>query len=126
MPKLQYFTQTTTSGFPSPAEDYLAESLDLNQLLIKHPAATFFMRADGDGMQRFSIRNQDLLIVDKSLTAKAGHIILVIVNGELSIRYLEKIDLDELVLANDHGSIKLLKSEESIWGVVIAVIHQFI
>ena len=74
------------AGFPSPAEQYLEPPLDLNELLVKRPAATFFVRVEGDSMIGAGIRDKDLLVVDRSLTPANGDIIIASVNGEFTVK----------------------------------------
>ena len=74
------------AGFPSPAEQYLEPPLDLNELLVKRPAATFFVRVEGDSMINAGIRDKDLLVVDRSLTPANGDIIIAAVDGEFTVK----------------------------------------
>ena len=75
------FTCSVSAGFPSPAEDHVDRKLDLNELLVPHPAATFFVRVAGDSMINAGINNGDILVVDRSVEATNGKIIIAIVNG---------------------------------------------
>ena len=74
------------AGFPSPAEQYLEPPLDLNELLVKRPAATFFVKVEGDSMINAGIRDKDLLVVDRSLTPANGDIIIAAVDGEFTVK----------------------------------------
>ena len=74
------------AGFPSPAEQYLEPPLDLNELLVKRPAATFFVRVEGDSMIGAGIRDKDLLVVDRSITPANGDIIIAAVDGEFTVK----------------------------------------
>jgi DNA polymerase V len=126
--KLPLFAGRVSAGFPSPADDFLESALDLNQHLIQHPAATFFVRTSGDSMTGAGIHNNDILVVDRSLEAKSGSIVIAVVNGELTVKRLYK-----------NGNIMTLKAENphypdleiteemafQIWGVVTSVIHEF-
>ena len=76
--KIPFFAGRITAGFPSPAEDHLDNSLDLNDLLISHPAATFFIRVEGNSMERAGIFSGDLLVVNRALEAKDGNIIVAV------------------------------------------------
>jgi len=76
------------AGFPSPADDYIEGSLDLNQHLIKHPAATFFVRVSGSSMIDAGIFPGDILIVDRSLEAVDKKIVIAVVDGELTVKRL--------------------------------------
>lgn len=113
----------TTVGFPSPAENDMEEPLDLHQLLVKHPAATFFLRASGDAMKSSGIYHNDILIVDRSLEPQDGKTLVVILNGELAIRRLHK-EGKKLFLLTDATPIELKKDTElQVWGIVTHVIH---
>ena len=77
---------TVVAGFPSPAEQYTEPPLDLNELLVKRPAATFFVKVDGDSMIGAGIHDKDLLVVDRSLTPANGDIIIASVDGEFTVK----------------------------------------
>ena len=77
---------SVVAGFPSPAEQYLEPPLDLNELLVKRPAATFFVRVDGDSMINAGIHDKDLLVVDRSITPANGDIIIAAVDGEFTVK----------------------------------------
>ncbi len=113
-------------GFPSPADDHLESELDLNQYLIKHPAATFFVRASGDSMLEAGILPGDILIVDRSLTPQNNSIIIAAVHGEFTVKYL-KINRGQTFLypANKkYLPLEVSKLENfQIWGVVTYAIH---
>lgn len=115
------------AGFPSPADDYVEKSLDLNELLIKRPAATFFVRVEGNSMLGAGIHSDDILVVDRSLTPDAGKIVVCALNGELTVkRLLAREDKQwRLVAANpDYPDIAIHEGLETIiWGVVTASIH---
>jgi len=85
---LPLFSSRVQAGFPSPAADHLEASLDLNQHLIQHPASTFFVRASGNSMINAGIHNNDILVVDRSLEAKHGNIVIAALNGELTVKRL--------------------------------------
>ena len=80
------FACGVSAGFPSPADDYLEGSLDLNEHLIRQPAATFFVRAKGDSMIGAGIHDGDLLVVDRSVNAKNGNVVIAVVNREISVK----------------------------------------
>ena len=113
-------------GFPSPADDHLEGDLDLNQYLIKHPAATFFVRASGDSMCEAGILSGDLLIVDRSLTPQNNSIIIAAINGEFTVKRLQlKGKQIYLYPANRrYQPIEISNLENfQIWGVVTYAIH---
>ncbi|MFN3306077.1 MAG: LexA family protein [Candidatus Kapaibacteriota bacterium] len=115
------------AGFPSPADDYLEPKLDLNQLLIKHPSATFFVRVQGESMINAGIHNGDILIVDRALEPKNGDIAVCVVDGEFTVKRLQIIE-NELYLAPENGNFNPIKVTEfqdfKVWGVVTFVIHK--
>jgi DNA polymerase V len=124
--KLPLYLVRITAGFPSPAEDYLDGKLDLNQYLIHHPAATFFVRVSGDSMTEAGIHSGDLLIVDCSLEPVPGKVVIAVINGEHTVKRLHREGDRLLLLAEnaDYPPIELSELEElHIWGVVTCVMH---
>lgn len=116
-------------GFPSPAEQYIESPLDLNDLLVKRPAATFFVRAAGDSMLGAGIRPGDILVVDRSVTPLDGSIVIACVDGEFTVKYLRRDDAGlRLEPANrKYRAIAFPEGRElRIFGVVTACIHQFV
>ncbi|MCP0914218.1 MULTISPECIES: LexA family protein [Legionella] len=115
------------AGFPSPADDYIERKLDLNSHLIQHPAATFLVRATGDSMMHAGIQPGDILVVDKSLEATHGKIIIAAVHGELTVKRLSRRDgRVQLLAANpDYPALDITHEQDVIiWGVVTFVIHE--
>jgi len=114
------------AGFPSPADEHLTGALDLNQYCIKHPAATFFVRVNGDSMLNAGIHDNDLLIVDRSLVAKHGSVVIASINGELLVKRLHKKD-GRLFVVPENQAYPTLEIQENsefeIWGVVTYVLH---
>lgn len=119
---------SVVAGFPSPAEQYLEPPLNLNDLLIKRPAATFFVRVQGDSMIGAGIRDKDFLVVDRSLTPADGDIIIACVDGEFTVKtYRRDRNGIRLEAANpDFPTITLAPGHElSCFGKVMACIHRF-
>lgn len=115
------------AGFPSPADDYIEDYLDLNEFLIKHPSATFMVRAKGDSMINASIKSGDILIVDRSIEPTHGKIVIAAVDSELTVKRLYKKSGQVKLLPEnpDYPEIEITENMESvIWGVVTNVIHQ--
>lgn len=117
------------AGFPSPAEDYVEGALDLNEHLVRHPAATFIVRVAGESMTGAGIFPGDLLVVDRSVEPRAGHVVIAQVAGELTVKRLEKSprgrpggwrlvaehpDFPPIDLKGDEGD-----EDAAIWGVVV-------
>ncbi|MFU8797874.1 MAG: LexA family protein [Gammaproteobacteria bacterium] len=123
---LPLFSSKVQAGFPSPAEDYQEGHLDLNNYLIQHPAATFFVRVAGDSMIGAGIFANDLLIVDRSLSAQSGKIVIAVVNGDFTVKRLEKTGNKIRLLPEnpEYPAIEITEESEcQIWGVVTNVIH---
>lgn len=114
------------AGFPSPADDYLEGKLDLNQHLIKHPAATFFVRVAGDSMIDAGIHPGDILIVDRALEPADKKVVIAVVEGELTVKRI-RMTRGRVFLApeNEHYPPIPIGAEMNfeIWGVVTTVIH---
>lgn len=124
--KLPVFLGRLPAGFPSPADDYIEGKLDLNRHLIKHPAATFFVRVTGDSMLDAGIHSSDILIVDRSLEAIDGNVIVAALDGELTVKRLYKRNnVLRLLPANKNYQPIEIQAQQSfeIWGVVTNVIH---
>ncbi|WP_075881864.1 LexA family protein [Vreelandella massiliensis] len=113
------------AGFPSPADDHLDSELNLHRYVVKRPAATFFVRAEGDSMVGDGIYHGDLLVVDRSLEAMPGRIIIVALEGELTVKRLERVDDNlHLVASNPKfAPITLEDKDAHVWGVVTHVVH---
>ncbi len=125
-PDFPLFMVPVAAGSPSPAEDYIEAQLDLNQYLIRHRAATFFVRASGDSMIGAGIHSGDLLIVDRAIQPADGSIVIAVVNGELTVKRLSKKG-DRLLLVAENEQYAPLEINEhtdfKIWGVVTNAIH---
>jgi DNA polymerase V len=123
---LPLFASRVPAGFPSPADDYVDQRLDLNEHLIDHPAATFFTRVSGHSMKDAGIHDGDLLIVDRALEPQDGRIVIAAVNGELTVKRL-RIRKGRAWLMPENPDYTPLAITEGldcvIWGVVTQVIH---
>lgn len=115
------------AGFPSPGDDLESSPLDTNELLVKNPAATFFMRVGGKSMQDSGIYEGDIVVVDRSLDPKDKDIVVAVVNGSFTLKILE-LYAGKPVLApsnKDFSSISFGEEDEmSVWGVVTSVIRK--
>lgn len=115
------------AGFPSPAEDYLEATLDLNKTLIKHPASTFYGRVKGVSMIDAGVNEGDLLIIDKSLRYKNNALAVCFINGEFTLKRIRKEGNQlYLVPANSDFQPIPVKEEDdfSIWGIVTYIIKK--
>ena len=119
------FIEAVSAGFPSPAQDYVEKALDLNELCIKRPAATFFVRVDGDSMIQAGIYPGDILVVDRSITAEHGDAVIVAIHGEFTVKELELRPTVRLVPRNTtYSPIEIPEGAElDIFGVVTNVIR---
>ena len=117
-----------SAGFPSPAEDFLEPSLDLNRTLVRNPASTFFARVSGESMKDAGIHDGDLLVVDKSIEPYDGCIAVCFLDGEFTLKRV-KTDGRRVTLlpANDHyRPIETRPDDEfAVWGVVTYSIQKF-
>ena len=127
--KLPYFDGGVSAGFPSPAEDYMHSKLDLNNLLIEHPSATYYVRVNGDSMLGAGILNGDLLIVDRSLEVTNNCIVVAYIDGEFTVKRIKKIN-NKMFLQpenKNHQAIEITESMDfELFGVVAHAIHHFI
>ncbi len=115
------------AGFPSPAQDYIEDTLDLNEHLITHPASTFFVKVDGDSMIDAGIYPDDMLIVDRSLEAANNKIVIAFVNNELTVKRLSIVDGKYFLIPANHRYPKIEIEEwmdMTVWGVVTYVIRK--
>ncbi len=116
-----------SAGFPSPALDYEKERIDLNEIIIKNPEATYYAKVDGDSMKEAGIMDGDLLVVDKSIEAQNGQIAVCFLNGDFTLKRL-KYSGKELWLIPENKEYAPLRVEEEsdfrIWGVVTYVIKK--
>jgi DNA polymerase V len=115
----------TSAGFPSPADDHLQLPLDLNELLIKNHPATFFLRVKGAAMLASGIHDGDILIVDRSVTATNGKVVVAAVDGDLVVRHFQKKNGEAILVADDSSPPIQLNENNSveIWGVATSVVH---
>jgi DNA polymerase V len=123
---LPLFAGKVSAGFPSPADDFIEKTLDLNELLVQKPAATFFVRAQGESMLGAGIHPNDILVVDRSIEAAPGKIVICALNGELTVKRLEQIKGQWTLQAENPSFADIVIHEGLelvIWGVVTNVIH---
>jgi DNA polymerase V len=123
---LPLYQHLVPAGFPSPADDFLEERINLNTLLVQHPSATFFVKVSGNSMIHAGIHDQDLLIVDRSITPAHGKIVIAVVNGELTVKRLSLQDNKIMLMPEnpDFSPLEISKEMEFVlWGVVTNVIH---
>jgi len=119
------YSSKVEAGFASPADDFVEEYLDLNNLLVKHHEATFFVRVSGQSMIDAGIFPDDILIVDRSIQAKDGKVVIANIEGDVTVKRLS-IQGDKVILKSENPKHKdiTVTGELHIWGVVTSVIHQ--
>ncbi|TDS13183.1 S24 family peptidase [Sphingobacterium paludis] len=123
MRRSKHIPQQIISGFKSPADDYLEARLDINDLLVADPHCTFYFKMDSDAMLGFHIPRNAVLIVDRSLHATAGAVVIAAIHGELFCRYLQK-GAGGWELIDDKERLSLEDELEAIlWGVVTSVCY---
>lgn len=124
---LKYADEGIRAGFPSPAQDYLEQAIDLNKELIKHPASTFYGRVIGDSMRDEGIEEGDILIIDKSLELLDDDLAVCFIDGEFTVKRVRlETDAAWLIPSNpDYPLIKVTKENEFIvWGIVTYTIKK--
>ena len=124
---LPLYSSKVPAGFPSPADDHMEGKLDLNTHLIKHPTATFFVKASGDSMIGAGIHDGDILVVDRSLEPRQSRIVIAAVDGQLTVKRLKKKG-KKIFLVPENKKFRPIELNENndvkVWGVVTSVIHK--
>ncbi len=119
--------EAVSAGFPSPADDYIEKTLDLNEYLISNPAATFMVRVSGDSMIDAGILDGDILVVDRSRDPVPGRIVVAVLDGELTVKRLQQWG-NTFALAPENPEYSIIEigeeQELTIWGVVIGVMRR--
>ena len=126
-----HYAQAIKAGFPSPAEDYMHDSLDFNRDLIEHPEATFYGRVEGDSMMEANICDGDIAVIDRSVEPKNGDVVVAFINNEFTIKYLDlthrKDGYIELRPANRNFRPIRIDEDDNfeVWGVVAWTIKKW-
>ncbi|TYQ23976.1 translesion error-prone DNA polymerase V autoproteolytic subunit [Pseudanabaena sp. UWO311] len=124
--RVPLYLNPVAAGLPAPTEDYIEGKIDLNRHLVKHPDSTFLVRVVGESMQDAGIHPRDLLVVDRSLEAISGKVVIAVVDGELTVKRLRK-HRNKLWLMPENPNFQPIEIGENvelhIWGVVTNVIH---
>tara|TARA_Y100001970_G_scaffold163819_1_gene200215 strand:+ start:308 stop:742 length:435 start_codon:yes stop_codon:yes gene_type:complete len=127
--KIKLYTTSISAGFPSPAEDHMDISLDINEYLVKHPSSTFYIYVKGDSMIDSGIFDGDLLIVDRSLEVKSNSVVVAVIDGDFTVKKIKK-DSGNLYLIPQNKKYKPILLENNmdfqIWGIVTHTIHHFL
>jgi DNA polymerase V len=115
------------AGFPSPADDHLERSIDLNEELIRNPASTFFVRVTGESMKDAGILSGDVLVIDRSKTPVDRQIVIAMVDGGFTVKRFRKRG-DKIFLEAENPDFKPIEVTENqeltIWGAVTYIIHK--
>ena len=127
-PSAPLYASSPAAGFPAPGDDLVEKSLNVHDLLVKHPASTFFVRVQGDSMEGAGIFSGDILAVDRSIDPVVGMIVVAAVNGELVVKRIGRKN-SSLVLVSEneaYAPITVGESEDCfVWGVVVGSVRQF-
>ena len=119
---IPFYSQAVPAGFPSPADDFLEFDLSLDKKLIKHPSATFFVRASGTSMINAKIFDGSILLVDRAEKINNGDIVLAVVDGDFTVKRYRKVD-GSVFLYPENKSMRPIKifdgSESYVWGKVM-------
>lgn len=124
--EIPLFLTPAACGFPSPAQDYVEQTIDLNQHCVSHPAATFYVKASGHSMVEEGINDGDMLVIDRAITARHGDIVLACLDGEFTVKKLQVQPVPALLPGNpDFLPIYPQEGQElDIFGVVTFVLHK--
>lgn len=129
--QIPLFYHSVVAGFPSPASDYVEKKLDINELIIKNPDYTFFVRVRGQSMNKAGLLDDDILVVDKSVLPAEGRLVVVYVNGENTVKRIHYVgDRVHLVPESEQSEFKTLIIDPfndtfEIFGVVIASMRKY-
>ena len=121
------FASTISAGFPSPADDHIENRIDLNEYLVQHKEATFFLRVQGDSMTGLGILNNDLLVVDRSLPVADGKLVIAAVGGEFTVKQLVRSQKGCILKAANPAYQDMIVDSENdleVWGVGRWAIHK--
>jgi len=125
--KIPFYATAVPAGFPSPADDYLDQRLDLNELVIRHPAATFFVKVEGTSMVGAGIHPGDTLVVDRAVQPVGERVVVAVVDGEFTVKRIRKKGDRLFLLSENPGHPPFEVSPQAdfeVWGVVTYVVHR--
>ena len=125
--RLPLVSANVEAGFPSPADDHLERAIDLNEELVRNPAATFYVRVKGESMRDAGIHPGDLLMIDRSVTPVDRQIVVAMIDGEFTVKRFRKRN-GKITLEAENPSFQPIEvgedQELTIWGAVTYIIHQ--
>lgn len=125
---LPFYGSRPAAGFPAPGDDLVEKVLDINDLVVRHPEATFFVRVEGDSMQGAGIYSGDVLVVDRAITPADRSIVVAAVYGEMVVKRLCKRGNTFILASENEAYEPILVSENEdcrVWGVVVGSVRQF-
>ena len=125
---LPLYASSPAAGFPAPGDDMVEKSLNVHDLLVKHPASTFFVRVQGDSMEGAGIFSEDVLAVDRSIEPRVGKIVVAAINGELVVKRIAKQGSSLVLLSENAAYSPIIVGESEdcfVWGVVVGSVRQF-
>lgn len=137
--ELQLFASRPAAGFPAPGDDLIERALDINDLVVKNPASTFFVRVEGDSMEGAGIFSGDVLVVDRAIEPKDGKIVVAAVYGEMVVKRLKRINpkaqehsaraSEQFLLCSENNTYEPIEVSNNddcyIWGVVVGSVRKF-
>jgi DNA polymerase V len=122
------YASSPQAGFPAPGDDLVRDELNVHDLLVKHPESTFFVRVEGDSMEGAGIFSGDVLVIDRSVEPKNGHIVVAVVDGGLVVKRV-RVTSEGMSLVSENAAYAPIvvspESECTVWGVVTGSIRQF-
>lgn len=125
--KAPLFAAQPAAGFPAPADDLIERALDVNDLVVKNPASTFFVRVQGDSMEGARIFGGDVLVVDRAITPADGAIVVAAVYGEMVVKRLQKRGETHVLISENEAYEPIIVSDNDdcfIWGVVVGSVRK--
>ncbi len=125
--ELPLYTNTISAGFPSPADDFIEQKLDLNEHLIRNQSATFLLKVNGDSMINAGINDGDILVVDRSIEPSNGKVVIGVIDGEFVVKRIVKKSR-KFYLQPENENFNPIEITEDmdfkIWGIVTYTIHK--
>ncbi len=125
---LPLYSSRPSAGFPAPGDDQVERVLDINDLVVKHPSSTFFVRVEGDSMVGAGIFSGDVLVIDRSVNPSDGKIVVAAINGEMVVKRLSVSGEQQLLVSENEEYTPIVIGEDedcTIWGVVVGSVRQF-
>jgi DNA polymerase V len=127
--RVPLYSSRPQAGFPSPGDDQIERVLDINDLVVRHPASTFFVRVEGDSMEMAGIYSGDVLVVDRSITPKNDSIVVAAVYGELVVKRLKSVGKTHHLFSENpaYAPIEVSNNDDCfVWGVVVGSVRTFV